>query len=91
MWDITRGIVFGFQLSHLSLPGRPASAAESLPENITALLQPSAYAGGNQRHFPKSWKKTKIITSREFISLAAPHLIKREILKAIRKRRSRYH
>jgi predicted nucleic acid-binding protein len=31
---------------------------------------------GNQKHFPKFWKSTKIITSREFISLAAPHLIK---------------
>jgi uncharacterized protein len=31
---------------------------------------------GNQRHFPKFWKKTKIITTREFISLSAPHLIK---------------
>jgi uncharacterized protein len=30
---------------------------------------------GNQRHFPKFWKKTKVITSREFISLVAPHLI----------------
>jgi prevent-host-death family protein len=30
---------------------------------------------GNQRHFPRFWKKTKIITRREFISLAAPHLI----------------
>jgi putative PIN family toxin of toxin-antitoxin system len=30
---------------------------------------------GNQRHFPKFWKKTKIITSRDFISLVAPHLI----------------
>jgi uncharacterized protein len=29
---------------------------------------------GNQRHFPKFWKKTKIITSREFIDLVAPHL-----------------
>jgi putative PIN family toxin of toxin-antitoxin system len=29
---------------------------------------------GNQRHFPKYWKKTKIITSREFITLIAPHL-----------------
>ncbi|MBB6145103.1 putative PIN family toxin of toxin-antitoxin system [Silvibacterium bohemicum] len=29
---------------------------------------------GNQKHFPKYWKKTKIITSREFIALAAPHL-----------------
>jgi putative PIN family toxin of toxin-antitoxin system len=31
---------------------------------------------GNQKHFPRFWKKTTIISSREFISLAAPHLIK---------------
>jgi uncharacterized protein len=31
---------------------------------------------GNPRHFPKFWKTTKVITSREFISLVAPHLIK---------------
>lgn len=30
---------------------------------------------GNQKHFPNFWKKTKIITPREFISLAAPHLV----------------
>jgi len=30
---------------------------------------------GNQRHFPQFWKNTKIITSREFISIVAPHLI----------------
>ena|SRR5271166_1835843 len=30
---------------------------------------------GNQRHFPKFWKKTKVITSREFLSVVAPHLI----------------
>jgi predicted nucleic acid-binding protein len=29
----------------------------------------------NQRHFPKFWKKTKVITSRELISIVAPHLI----------------
>jgi uncharacterized protein len=29
---------------------------------------------GNRRHFPAFWKGTKIISSREFISLAAPHL-----------------
>jgi len=29
---------------------------------------------GNQRHFPRFWKKTKVITPREFISIAAPHL-----------------
>ena len=30
---------------------------------------------GNQRHFPKFWKKTKVITSREFIDIVAPHII----------------
>jgi uncharacterized protein len=30
---------------------------------------------GNQRHFPRFWKKTKVITSREFISIVAPHFI----------------
>jgi len=29
---------------------------------------------GNVRHFPRFWKKTKVITSREFLSLVAPHL-----------------
>jgi uncharacterized protein len=31
---------------------------------------------GNQRDFPRFWKKTKVITPREFIDLAAPHLIR---------------
>ena len=30
---------------------------------------------GNRRHFPKFWKKTKVITSREFIDIVAPHLV----------------
>jgi len=30
---------------------------------------------GNARHFPRFWKKTKIITSRDFLSLVAPHLL----------------
>jgi predicted nucleic acid-binding protein len=30
---------------------------------------------GNQRHFPVFWKKTKVITSGDFIDIAAPHLI----------------
>jgi uncharacterized protein len=30
---------------------------------------------GNTRHFPRFWKKTKIITSREFLSMVAPHLL----------------
>jgi len=30
---------------------------------------------GNQKHFPRFWKQTKIISSREFIGLIAPHLV----------------
>jgi putative PIN family toxin of toxin-antitoxin system len=30
---------------------------------------------GNVRHFPKFWKNTKIVTSRDFLSLVAPHLV----------------
>lgn len=30
---------------------------------------------GNPRHFPRFWKKTKIITSREFIGIVGPHLL----------------
>lgn len=30
---------------------------------------------GNQRHFPKFWKQTKIISSREFIGIVAPHFL----------------
>jgi putative PIN family toxin of toxin-antitoxin system len=30
---------------------------------------------GNVRHFPRYWKRTKIITSREFLSLVAPHIL----------------
>jgi|ERR1035437_628365 putative PIN family toxin of toxin-antitoxin system len=30
---------------------------------------------GNPRHFPKFWKGTKIIVSREFLDLVAPHLV----------------
>jgi uncharacterized protein len=31
---------------------------------------------GNQRHFPKFWKQTTVISSREFINLVAPHLLR---------------
>lgn len=30
---------------------------------------------GNIRHFPRYWKRTKIITSREFLTVVAPHLL----------------
>lgn len=34
------------------------------------------FVTGNQKHFPRFWKKTKIVTPREFVSLAAPHLVR---------------
>ena len=30
---------------------------------------------GNLRHFPRFWKQTKVVTSREFAEMIAPHLI----------------
>ena len=30
---------------------------------------------GNLRHFPRFWKATKVVSTREFVSLAAPHLL----------------
>ena len=32
---------------------------------------------GNRRHFPHFWKATKIVTSREFLEMSAPHLLSR--------------
>jgi predicted nucleic acid-binding protein len=29
---------------------------------------------GNQRHFPQFWKQTKVVMSREFLSIVAPHM-----------------
>ena len=29
---------------------------------------------GNAKHFPTFWKSTKVVTAREFITIAAPHL-----------------
>ena len=31
---------------------------------------------GNQRDCPKFWKRTKVITSREFINIVAPHFFR---------------
>ena len=30
---------------------------------------------GNQRHFPAFWKNTKIVSSSQFLSVVAPHLL----------------
>jgi putative PIN family toxin of toxin-antitoxin system len=31
---------------------------------------------GNQKHFPAFWKRTKVITSREFLGIVTPHFVR---------------
>ena len=65
--------------SHLVAPTRRVHVTRDLDDNIFLECADAARADylitGNQRHFPAFWKQTKIITSREFVTLAAPHLI----------------
>lgn len=65
--------------AHVVAPSRRLDVCSDPDDNVFLECADKAGADylitGNQRHFPKFWKKTKIITSREFISLAAPHLI----------------
>jgi hypothetical protein len=60
-------------------PSRPLHVAKDPDDDKFLECADAARADylvtGNQRHFPKFWKKTKVITSREFISIVAPHLI----------------
>ena len=64
--------------SHIVVPSHRLEVASDRDDNIFLECADKAGADylitGNQKHFPQFWKKTKIITSREFISLAAPHL-----------------
>ena len=60
-------------------PARPLQVTPDPDDNKFLECADAARADymvtGNQRHFPKFWKKTKVITSREFIGIVAPHLI----------------
>ena len=65
--------------SHPVATTRRLDVTSDPDENIFLECADSARADylvtGNQKHFPSFWKKTKIITPREFISLVAPHLM----------------
>ena len=65
--------------SHVVVPSRRLEVCSDPGDNVFLECADKAGADylitGNSRHFPKFWKKTKIITAREFVSLAAPHLI----------------
>jgi putative PIN family toxin of toxin-antitoxin system len=64
--------------SYMVVPSQRLGVASEPDDNVFLECADKAGADylvtGNQKHFPQFWKKTKIITSREFISLAAPHL-----------------
>ena len=65
--------------AHVVTPSRLVQVTPDPADNIFVECADRARADylitGNQRHFPKFWKNTKIITSREFLSVIAPHLI----------------
>lgn len=65
--------------SYLVTSSRPLEITGDPADNMFLECADAARADylvtGNQRHFPRFWKKTKVITSREFISMVAPHLV----------------
>ena len=66
--------------SHTVVPTRRLDVTSDPDDNMFLECANAARADylvtGNQKHFPRFWKNTKIITTREFISLMATHLIK---------------
>ena len=65
--------------THVVAPSRLPLITTDPADNIFVECADAARADylitGNQRHFPKFWKSTKIISSREFLNIIAPHLI----------------
>ena len=65
--------------ARLVRPSRLAQVTSDPADNMFIECADAARADylvtGNQRHFPKFWKNTKVITSSEFLNVIAPHLI----------------
>jgi putative PIN family toxin of toxin-antitoxin system len=61
------------------VPSRLPQVTRDPADNIFVECADAARADylitGNLRHFPKFWKNTKIITSRDFLNVIAPHLV----------------
>jgi putative PIN family toxin of toxin-antitoxin system len=61
------------------VPSRLSRVTTDPADNIFVECADAARADylvtGNERHFPKFWKNTKIISSRELLNIIAPHLI----------------
>ncbi len=67
--------------SFLVSPRRRLDVTSDPDDNIFIECADAARADylitGNRIHFPRFWKATKIIAAREFLELAAPHLLPR--------------
>lgn len=65
--------------AHSVTPARHVEVTSDPDDNIFLECADAARADylvtGNMRHFPRFWKKTKVITSCEFLSVVAPHLL----------------
>ncbi|HWF12216.1 MAG TPA: putative toxin-antitoxin system toxin component, PIN family [Candidatus Acidoferrales bacterium] len=65
--------------SRLASPSRQIRVTPDPDDNIFLECADAARADylvtGNLRHFPKFWKQTKIVSSREFITMITPHLV----------------
>ncbi len=63
--------------THVVSPSRRLQITNDPSDNIFLECADTARADylvtGNPRHFPKFWKKTKVIASREFVAIVAPH------------------
>jgi putative PIN family toxin of toxin-antitoxin system len=66
--------------SFLVSPQRRLEAALDPDDNIFLECAEAARADylvtGNPRHFPRFWRSTKVVTSRELLEIAAPHLLR---------------
>jgi uncharacterized protein len=64
--------------AHLVHPARAVRIADDPEDDKFIECADAARADylvtGNVRHFPRFWKNTKVVTSREFVSLVTPHL-----------------
>jgi uncharacterized protein len=65
--------------AHIVSPARHVRASSDPDDNKFLECADEAQADylitGNLRHFPRFWKSTKVVSAREFVTLAAPHLI----------------
>jgi putative PIN family toxin of toxin-antitoxin system len=65
--------------AHFVAPSGSLQVTSDAADNIFLECADAARADylitGNPRHFPKFWKKTKIVTPREFVGIVGPHLL----------------